>query len=81
MGGGTSKLDSKALHENLEKFSPEKMRIFRKMHLSNEVLNALWKTFIAIGEMAFELCCVVSCRVLCMKIVVKRWGVLHNMRS
>mmetsp|Transcript_7968 Transcript_7968/g.13469 ORF Transcript_7968/g.13469 Transcript_7968/m.13469 type:complete len:102 (-) Transcript_7968:851-1156(-) len=51
MGGGSSKQDAKALHENLEKFSPESMAIFRKLHLSNHALNSLWKTFIAIASM------------------------------
>jgi hypothetical protein len=54
MGGGASKdqkkRDSKALHENLEKFNPRTMDVFRKLNLSNETLNCLWKTFHAIGE-------------------------------
>lgn len=54
MGGGASKeqkkKDSKALHENLEKFNPSTMEIFRKLNLTNETLNCLWKTFIEIGR-------------------------------
>jgi hypothetical protein len=51
MGGGASKgLDAKPLHKDLEKFSPSTLAVFRKLHLSNQALNALWKTFIAIGQ-------------------------------
>ena len=55
MGGGSSKaqkkLDAQALHHNLEKFNPRTMELFRNLHITNETLNCLWKTFHAIGEL------------------------------
>lgn len=55
MGGGASKeekkKDAKALNENLEKFDPKTMGIFRKMNIGNDALNAMWKTFHAIGTL------------------------------
>lgn len=54
MGGGASKEnkrnDTKALHENLQKFNPKTMDVFRKMNIGHDALNALWKTFHAIGK-------------------------------